>query len=87
MITAKGEEFVRKLKSQEVSLHAVSGRAVADLVASGELGASPTVFRSHASEIAASGAPVTWIPMDLVLLMPVPSVFQSARRIRTQPFS
>lgn len=66
MITAKGEEFVRKLKSQEVSLHAVSGRAVADLVASGELGASPTVFRSHASEIAASGAPVTWIPMDLV---------------------
>ena len=66
MIAAKGEEFVRKLKSQEVSLHAVSGRAVADLVASGELGASPTVFRSHASEIAASGAPVTWIPMDLV---------------------
>lgn len=66
MITAKGEEFVRKLKSQEVSLHAVSGRAVADLVASGELGASSTVFRSHASEIAAGGAPVTWIPMDLV---------------------
>lgn len=66
MVKAKGEEFVRKLKSQEISLHAVSGRAVADLVASGELGASPTVFRSHASEIAASGAPVTWIPMDLV---------------------
>ena len=47
-------------------MHAVSGRAAADLVASGELGASPTVFRSHASEITASGAPVTWIPMDLV---------------------
>ena len=47
-------------------MHAVSGRAVADLVASGELGASPTVFRSHASEIAANGAPVTWTPMDLV---------------------
>jgi iron(III) transport system substrate-binding protein len=66
MVKAKGEEFVRKLKSQEISLHAVSGRAVADMVASGELGASPTVFRSHASEIAASGAPVTWIPLDLV---------------------
>ncbi|HJU61777.1 MAG TPA: substrate-binding domain-containing protein [Candidatus Binatia bacterium] len=56
---------VRKLKSQEVSLHA-SGRAVADVLASGELCASPTVFRSHASEIAGNGASVTWIPMNLV---------------------
>ncbi|MET0502577.1 MAG: extracellular solute-binding protein [Candidatus Binatia bacterium] len=66
MIAAKGEEFVKKLKAQEISLHTVSGRAVADMVASGELGASPTVFRSHATEIVASGAPVTWIPLDLV---------------------
>lgn len=66
IIAAKGEEFLKKLKAQEISLHTISGRAMVDLVASGEVGASPTIFRSHASEVAENGAPVAWVPMEIV---------------------
>ena len=37
MLKVKGEEFVKKLKSQEIVLQSVSGRAMADLVVSGEV--------------------------------------------------
>jgi iron(III) transport system substrate-binding protein len=66
MIAAKGIEYVRKLKAQEVSLHPVSGRAILDMVISGELGVSPTVFHSHARVSIEKGAPIKWVPMDLV---------------------
>lgn len=66
MLTFKGEEFLKKLKRQEVTLYTLSARALADLVASGEVGASSTIFRSHASEVARKGAPVSWAPMEVV---------------------
>ena len=62
----KGEEFVKKLKAQEVSLHSVSGRAMADMVISGEIGLSPTIFRDHAIESKSKGAPIDWAPMEVV---------------------
>jgi iron(III) transport system substrate-binding protein len=66
MLAAKGAQFVAKLKSQEIALHPVSGRAILDMVISGELGASPTVFLSHARVSISKGAPIKWVPMDLV---------------------
>ncbi len=66
MVKAKGEEFVRNLKAQDVTLHAVSGRAMADLVMSGEVALSPTIFRDHALEGKEKGAPIDWVPMDIV---------------------
>ena len=66
MLKVKGEEFVKKLKMQEVVLQSVSGRAMADLVVSGEVPLSPTVFRDHAIEVKSKGAPVEWVPMDVV---------------------
>ncbi len=66
MLTFKGEEFLKTLKRQEVTLHTLSARALVDLVASGEVGASPTIFRSHASELKEKGAPVEWMPMEVV---------------------
>ena len=66
MLATKGAEFVSKLKAQEISLQAVSGRAVLDMVVSGELGASPTVFLSHSRVSISKGAPVQWVPMDVV---------------------
>lgn len=65
MLKVKGEEFVKKLKSQEIVLQSVSGRAMADLVVSGEVPLSPTIFRDHATELKAKGAPVEWVPMDV----------------------
>ena len=66
MLKHKGEEFVRKLKTQDISLHSVSGRALADMVISGEVGLSPTIFRDHALESKAKGAPIDWVPMEVV---------------------
>ena len=66
MLQFKGEEFVKKMKQQSVRLYAVSGRALLDLVISGEVGVSPTIFRNHALVSIAKKAPVEWVPMDVV---------------------
>ena len=66
MLKVKGEEFVKKLKGQAISLYSVSGRAMADMVISGEVGLSPTIFRDHAMEAKAKGAPIDWVPMEIV---------------------
>jgi iron(III) transport system substrate-binding protein len=66
MLKFKGEEFIKKLRGQEISLHSVSGRAMADMVISGEVGVSPTIFRDHAMESKAKGAPIDWVPMEVV---------------------
>jgi len=66
MLKHKGEEFVKKLKAQDIILHSVSGRAMADMVISGEVGISPTIFRDHAMESKSKGAPIDWVPMEVV---------------------
>jgi iron(III) transport system substrate-binding protein len=66
MLKFKGEEFLHKLKSQNIIVHNVSGRALLDLVVSGELGLSPTTFRNHAEVSMRQGAPIAWVPMDVV---------------------
>lgn len=66
MLKFKGEEFVKKLRQQNISLYAISGRALLDLVISGEVGASPTIFRNHALVAIEQGAPVAWVPMEVV---------------------
>lgn len=66
MLKFKGEEFVRKLKAQDISLHSVSGRAIADMAISGEAPISPSIFRDHAMESKIKGAPIDWVPMEAV---------------------
>ncbi len=66
MLKFKGEEYVKKLKSLNPSMHNVSGRALLDMVISGEVGVSPTTFRNHVEVSLKAGAPIEWIPMDVV---------------------
>jgi iron(III) transport system substrate-binding protein len=66
MLKLKGEEYLRKLKTQNPAVHNVSGRALLDLVISGEIGVSPTIFRNHVEVSLKANAPVAWIPMDVV---------------------
>jgi len=66
MLRTKGEEFLKKLHAQEITMHSVSGQAMNDMIISGEVEASPTIFRNHALVAAAKGAPVAWVPMDVV---------------------
>ncbi len=66
MLKFKGEEYVKKLKALNPSVHNVSGRALLDMVISGEVGVSPTTFRNHVEVSLKAGAPIEWIPMDVV---------------------
>ena len=67
ILKVKGEEFVRKLKDQGIKLHMISGGALNELVASGEVTLSPTIFRNHVLQAQEKGSPVAWVPMDLVV--------------------
>jgi iron(III) transport system substrate-binding protein len=66
MIRVKGEEFIKKLRPQNLTMHSVSAQALNDMIVSGEVEASPTIFRNHALVAAAKGAPVAWVPMEIV---------------------
>jgi len=64
MLKFKGEAFASKLKAQDISLHSISGRAMADLAISGEVPISPSIFRDHAMESKLKGAPIDWVAME-----------------------
>jgi iron(III) transport system substrate-binding protein len=66
IIRTRGVELVKKLKVQEIALHSIIPPALLDLIASGEVLASPAIFRNHTLNAIAKGAPVEWVPMDIV---------------------
>jgi len=67
MLKAKGEEFVRKLKDQEIRPHATSAAGLADMIITGEVPISFTMVQTNLTQPAASkGAPVGWLPMEVV---------------------
>jgi len=67
MARAKGDSFVKKLKEQNIRMHMMAGSALTQLVAAGEIFASPSQFYSATNVAAKRGAPVAWVPMDLVV--------------------
>jgi iron(III) transport system substrate-binding protein len=66
MLKYKGEEYLKRLRGQEIILHSVSGQALNDMIISGEVEASPTIFRNHALVALQKKAPVAWVPMEVV---------------------
>lgn len=66
VIRAKGEEFAKQLKAIEMKMHMISGGAVHELLAAGEMPMSISVFRNHVLAAQPKGAPTEWLPMDLV---------------------
>ena len=66
MIKAKGEAFAKRLKEQNMRMHMMAGSALTQLVAAGEIFASPSQFYSATHVAAKRGAPLAWLPMDLV---------------------
>ena len=66
MIKTRSEEFVRKLKTQEIKLYSIDAPALVNNIAAGEIVASPAIFQTHTLLAASKGAPVEWVPMDLV---------------------
>ncbi|HEX2929499.1 MAG TPA: extracellular solute-binding protein [Candidatus Binatia bacterium] len=66
MLRTKGKEYLKKLRAQDITMHSVSGQALNDMIVTGEVEASPTIFRNHALVAAEKKAPVVWVPMDIV---------------------
>jgi iron(III) transport system substrate-binding protein len=67
MVKARGDSFVKKLKEQNIRLHMIAGSALTQLVATGEVPASPSQFYSATHVAIKAGAPLVWVPMDLVV--------------------
>ena len=66
MIKAKGEGFVKKLKDQDVTAQGINGPGFNEMIVSGEVPLSFTAIHSNIGHAADKGAPVAWVPMELV---------------------
>ena len=66
MLKTKGQEFVKKLKVQKIALHTIIPPALLELIASGEVLASPGIFRNHVLVAIEKRAPVEWLPLEPV---------------------
>lgn len=60
LVISKGADFVRQLKKQDIRVYEVTGRALANLLVSGEVAISPNVYDSHILASRQAGAPVAW---------------------------
>lgn len=60
LVLTKGEDFVRRLAAQDIRVYPVSARALANLIISGEVELSPTIYNSHVEASVARGAPIGW---------------------------
>jgi iron(III) transport system substrate-binding protein len=65
MIKAKGEEYVKQLHALDIKMHMISGGAMHELMAAGEMPMSISIFRNHVLAAKPKGAPTEWVPMDL----------------------
>jgi iron(III) transport system substrate-binding protein len=65
VIKAKGEEFVKQLRPLDMKMHMISGGAVHELMAAGEMPMSISIFRNHVLAAQSKGAPTEWVPLDL----------------------
>jgi iron(III) transport system substrate-binding protein len=62
----KGKEFLKRFAEQQPSVQQISGKALQDLIAKGEVPASPTIFRDHVRQSKDQGAPIEWVPIEPV---------------------
>src|SRR5262245_60476962 len=62
-----GREFIEKLSGQDVNVHKLSGAALDNLVVTGEVPMSPTIFDSNIFVAKRKGAAVEWRPLDPVV--------------------
>ena len=60
MLISLGADYVRKLGQQDIRVYELTGRALANLMISGEVPLSPTIYNSHVEASRAQGAPIAW---------------------------
>ncbi len=60
MVLSQGEAYVRKLGGQNIRVYKTSGRALANLIVSGEVALSPAVYNSHVFKSRSKGGKIAW---------------------------
>jgi iron(III) transport system substrate-binding protein len=61
----QGQAYAQQLaQQQDVRVQNISAKALFDLVASGEVAASPSLYDDHATIEARAGAPVKWVALE-----------------------
>jgi iron(III) transport system substrate-binding protein len=60
VLVTKGEDYLKKLGQQDVKVFNVLGRALSNLVVSGEVPMSPVIYNSHMRNSKGKGAHVDW---------------------------
>ena len=60
LVILHGEDFVRKMGEQNIRVYKLTGRALANLMTSGEVALSPTIYNSHVEASATKSAPLAW---------------------------
>ena len=66
MLKEKGEGFIKKLAAQDIRQYGLPALGMNELIVSGEVPLSFTAVDSNVRMAAARGAPVAWLPGDLV---------------------
>ena len=66
MLKVKGEAFVRKLAAQDIKHYSIPALGLNELIVSGEVPLTFTAVDSNIRLAAMRGAPVAWLPFDLV---------------------
>src|SRR6476469_336691 len=65
MLKHKGDEFMKKLRSQEMKMFQVASTGFLDLMIAGEIAGSHAMFRNMVTVQQEKGAPVAWVPLDV----------------------
>jgi iron(III) transport system substrate-binding protein len=66
LLTNQGDNFAKQFAQQNIQVQQISGKALSDLITSGEVTSSPTIFQPHAKQESAAGAPIAWVPLEPV---------------------
>jgi iron(III) transport system substrate-binding protein len=59
--------YVKRLRVLDMKMHMISGGALHELLAAGEMPMSISIFRNHVLAAQPKGAPTEWVPLDLVV--------------------
>ena len=62
-----GREYLEKIAEQDVKVQNMAGAALAQMVVSGEVPLSPTIFDANITQAKQKGAPVEWRPLEPVV--------------------
>jgi iron(III) transport system substrate-binding protein len=66
ILTNQGDNFAKQFAQQNIQVQQISGKALSDLISSGEVISSPTIFEPHAKQESEAGAPIVWVPLEPV---------------------